>query len=63
MSEREREQEKTQQRCKAVHPTYLIERKQILLDFLTMRVVSLPSEPKLHHPDAVSEMQHNPAPF
>lgn len=46
-----------------VHLTYLIKCKQILLDFFTLRVISLPSEPKLHHPDAVSEMQHNPRRF
>lgn len=39
----------------AIYPAYLIECKQILFDFLTMRVVSLPSEPKLHHPEAESE--------
>lgn len=43
----------------AIYPTYLIECKQILLDFLTMRVISLPSEPKLHHPEAESVIYHS----
>lgn len=55
MHARERER-----RPKAIYRTYLIECKQILFDFLTMRVISLPSEPKLHHPEAESEKYHSP---
>ncbi len=53
MLERER-------RPNAIYITYLTECKQILFDFLTMRVVPLPSEPKLHHPEAESEKYHSP---
>lgn len=31
---------------------YLIKCKKVLLDFLSLGIIALPPEPKLHHPDA-----------